>query len=63
MRGNLIGFFILHKHGGMYSRIGIGVLALLPCVLVVVRLTSEGLRMFWDVWLNIENDIGLHIIG
>ena len=47
----------------MYSRIGIGVLTLLPCVLVVIRLTSERLRMFGDVWLNIENDIGLHIIG
>ncbi len=45
----------------MDDRLGIGVLALLPCVLVVIRLTSERLRMFGDVCLYIENDIGLHI--
>ena len=45
----------------MDDRLRIGVLTLLPCVLVVIRLTSERLRMFGDVWLYIKNKKGLHI--
>ena len=47
----------------MDDRLGIGVLALLPCVFVVICLATESLRRntFGHVRLNIENKKGLHI--
>ena len=48
----------------MNNRIGIRVLALLPCMFMIIYYTAEGT---WDLILshvlcNIKNDIGLHII-